>query len=135
MRNNIWGQWKESMTLSYSNGYLIVKIDRGEYVIYKNFDHPSNYVFRVKINNFYIDKNKKSRKEHIKNNEWYEFTGIVEIYTDSETFISQFPYVPTHDKPEIKSNMFSARIKVEPYKKSPKTLNIFFDNVGLGLGG
>lgn len=135
MKDNIWGEWKESIAYPYFSGYVVNSVGEGDYVIYNTFDHPSNYIFRVKINGFYVDKDKKSRKEHVKNNKWYEFTGIVEIFTDSDTFVSQFPHVPTKDKPELKSNSLPARIIVEPYKKHPKVLNIFFDGKGLGLEG
>ena len=131
MRNKIWGKWRPSVTRI--DQYLINKVNDNEWIIYRDYDHPSNYLIKFRIDNFYIDKDKKSRKEHFKNNQWYVFTGSVEIFTDAETFVRKFPFVPTYDKPEIKNLSIPARIKVQPFKKRIKTINIFFDDVGLGL--
>lgn len=133
MRNNIWGEWEHSE--NPFDRYLINKISSDEWIIYRYNVHPSDYIIKLRIKNFYFDKDKKSRKSHLKNNQWYEYTGSVEIFTDAETFVQKFPYVaPTHDNPEIKSLTIPARIRVEPYKKKIQTINILFDGVGLGLG-
>ena len=132
MRNRIWGEWESSV--NPFDRYLIDKVGDNEWIIYRYCNHPSNYLFKLKINNFYFDKDKKSRKEHLKNNKWYEFTGSVEIFTDAETFSQKFPFVPTYDKPEIRNLTIPARIRIEPYKKEIQTINILFDEVGLGLG-
>lgn len=132
MRNGIWGEWKSSE--NPLDSYLIDKINDCEWVIYRYCNHPSNYLLRLKINNFHLDNDKKSRKEHLKNNQWYEFSGSVEIFTDPETFSQRFPFVPTYDKPEIRNMKIPAQIRIEPYKKKIQTINIFFDEVGLGLG-
>lgn len=131
MRNGIWGEWESSV--NPFDRYLINKINNNEWIIYRYCNHPSDYIFKLKINNFSFDNDKKSRKEHLKNNQWYEFTGSVEIFTDAETFAKKFPYVPTYDKPEIRKLTIPARIRVEPYKKKIQTINILFDEIGLGL--
>lgn len=56
MKDNIWGEWKESMAYPYFSGYVVNSVGEGDYVIYNTFDHPSNYIFRVKINGFYLIK-------------------------------------------------------------------------------
>lgn len=112
---------------------MIRSVGDGEYIIYSEYHHPSDYICRLKINNFNKDNDKKSRKYHLKNNIWYEYRGSIEIFTDSETFATNFPHVASYDKPEIKRNIIPAIIKVEPYKKEISLLNIFFDDVGLGL--
>ncbi len=132
MRNNIWGEWESSV--NPFDRYLINKISDNEWVIYRYNTHPSNYLFKLKINNFFFDKDKKSRKDHVRNNQWYEFTGCVEIFTDADNFAKNFPFIPSYDKPEIRCLVLPARIRVEPYKKKIQTINILFDEVGLGLG-
>jgi len=132
MINNIWGEWQNSE--NPFDRYYITKVGNNEWITYRYCEHPSNYLFKIKINNFYFDNDKKSRKAHIKNNQWYEFTGSVEIFTDAETFARQYPFVASHDKPEIRSLIIPARIRIEPYKKKIKTINILFDEVGIGLG-
>ena len=129
MKNNIWGKWETS----FHNSYVIDHIGDGDNIIYYKINHPSDYIFRVVCPAMHYDNDKKSRKEHLKNDEWYEFHGVVEIFTDPETFVSRFPYVASHDKPEIKSNVLPAIIRIAPYKKRIETVNIFFGDVGLGL--
>lgn len=75
MRNRIWGEWESSV--NPFDRYLIDKVGDNEWIIYRYCNHPSNYLFKLKINNFYFDKDKKSRKEHLKNNKWYEFQKIL----------------------------------------------------------
>lgn len=131
MRNNIWGKWVQSE--NPFDCYLINKVGDYEWIIYRYNQHPANYLFKLTCANLHIDKDKKSRRAHLKNNIWYEYTGSVEIFTDAETFAKDFPLVASHDKPEIKSNVLPARISVEPYKNHPKVLNIYFDDYGFAI--
>ena len=90
---------------------------------------------RFKVYGQMMDNDKKSRKQHIKSGEWYRLTGEVEIFTDTETFMNNFPHVASHNKPEMKSVKFPATINIEPYKKHPVILCIWFGGYGLGIAG
>lgn len=131
--NGIWGKWNDSYSMF--NSYYISKIQKQEFVIYNEYEHPSNYVMRFKVYGEMVDNDKKSRKQHLKSGEWYKLKGEVEIFTDAETFVSSFPRVASHDKPEIRSVKLPATIGIEPYKKHPITLNIWFDSYALGIMG
>lgn len=94
------------------------------------------------IDNFYIP-DKETRKQRVKSNTWYEYTGTVEYYIDddapsayvcfkrwrSATFVSQM----YHENRGIKKIVSRARIRIAPYKDHPKVYTIFYDNVGLGI--
>ena len=127
--NGIWDTWKNSYTVYMS------KIQNQEFIIYFCDNHPSDYIMRFKVYGQMYDNDKKSRKRHIKNKEWYQLKGEVEIFTDTETFAKKFPFVASHNKPEMKNVKVPATIGIEPYKTHPVTLNIWFDGYGIGLAG
>lgn len=131
-----WSQWRNcSRSIKIQGGYsgfIICDADEG----------PWNYFFKFKIDNYQLP-DKKTRKEHRKENKWYIYTGVVEYYIcDDYPNIYQifkknngFAYVPktlTSGRPTKKITS-RATIKIAPYKKHPKCYNIWFDNVGLGI--
>ena len=141
-----WGQWKSHTTRfmysspSYKYGLL------GNYsgfTIYNRYDHPSNFVFKFLIYG-YSEPTKKEKKEHYKNNEWYEYSGAVEYYvTERYPTIKEvlkawdFPIYnsssATSDNPCVKRKVYDAKIMIAPYKKRPRVYNLWFDDVGIAI--
>lgn len=111
---------------------------------------PWQWCFRFYVDN-YIKPDKSTRKQHLKSNEWYVYTGTVEYYvTDDYPTIEEvldtfrFPIIPAsgdfgwgyskikYDRPRVKRTA-KATIKIAPHKDMPECFNIYFDNIGIGL--
>lgn len=64
----------------------------------------------------------KREEKKEKNNEWYEYTGTIEYYSDKfnetkEKWLRHFPYVPDERGEGTIRRVASVRIKIAPYKK------------------
>lgn len=100
---------------------------------------PWNWCFKFEVDN-YVKPDKKTRKQHLKDQTWYVYTGWVEYYVSDEfPTISkvleyyEFPLIePTGDTARAKRRA-RATIKIAPYKKAPECFNIFFDDVGVAI--
>ena len=113
-----------------------------QFVVHDVLEGPSHYYFRITINNFYIP-DKKTRKSHIKNNEWYEFSGYIEYWIDDDHMdflsclpsygrtipIEAVPWLHFDGRPSIIKKS-QATIKIQPYEKHPELWNIWFEGIG-----
>lgn len=107
--------------------------------------YSHKFYFRVIIDNFVIP-DRKTRNLHIKNNEWYEYSGYIEYWIDDDhpDFLSQtdrtpVSYLPDNDQYRTWDNRprvikkSKATIKIEPYKKTPLMYNIWFEGIGFAF--
>lgn len=131
-----WSDWKD-----VSNATKI-KGDYSGFIIYNVNDGPWNYYFKFKIDYFWMP-DKKKRREHRKENKWYEYTGVVEYYI-CDDYPNIYEIFKKYRGPRFISKALEngrptkkitsrATIKIAPYKDHPKCYNIWFDNVGLGI--
>lgn len=143
------GYWTSWDKRNYNTGYHFHRTFRlmGQDVIgcikaieiREDGKQPWDWCFRFEFDN-YFKTDKEIRKEHQKNNTWFEYSGWVEYYVTDEypTIQSvleryQFPMIqPTGDTARAKRRA-RATIKIAPYKKAPECFNIYFDGVGVGL--
>ena len=134
--NGYWGDWKSSyigvgIEKFYFNGTI------NNFVIHSSEEHPSNYVMKVTINDYRLDTDKKSRKQRLKDNVYYEYEGTVEYYTeltfqDFGEYTHRWPYISWNTS-KGKKHVAKAIIKIQPYKEYPQILNIFFENYGVAI--
>lgn len=130
-----WGEWKDKSWLYTMYG------NYSGFVVYEKSNHPSKYVFKFQADS-YRTADKKTIKYHIKNKEWYVYSGTVEYYvTEDYPTIDkilekhEFPYFHCdsgYGRPCVKRTA-RATIKIAPYKKHPTCYNIYFDNVAVGI--
>ena len=144
--NGYWGEWKSHTTrygfgIPNTNEYNLYGGYSG-FIIYKKGTHPSEYIFKFQAY-AYSTPDKKTIKEHRKNNVWYEYPGIVEYYVtedfptiDGILKVWQFPQFNCNSgsigNPCVK-RVAAAKIKIAPYKKRPQVYNIWFDDVGVAI--
>lgn len=147
----VHGYWTEWYKRNYNNGYWFHR-DFGMRIQYNRSDNtfsgieftevgkqPWDWCFKFEVDN-YIKPDKKTRKQHQKDNLWYEYSGWVEYYvTDEYPTIQkvleryQFPMIqPTGETVRAK-RLARATIRIAPYKKEPTCFNIYFDDVGVGI--
>lgn len=133
-----WSEWRYASTAKIYGGY-------NGFIIYDSSDGPWYPYFKFTISNYYIPSDKGIRKNNIKNNSWYEFSGTVEYYI-SDDYLSAYENFkkksgpsfvapkPFQDKGRpVKKITSRARIKIAPFKDHPRVYNIWFDKVGLGI--
>lgn len=134
-QNGIWYPWEKASYVTMSGTY-------NQFVVHDVLEGPSHYYFRITINNFYIP-DKKTRKSHIKNNEWYEFSGYIEYWIDDDHMdflsclpsygrtipIEAVPWLHFDGRPSIIKKS-QATIKIQPYEKHPELWNIWFEGIG-----
>lgn len=131
-----WSDWKQLGTAEIFHG------NYDGFMLYLEKEGPWNYRFKFTVDNMTFP-DKKQRKKDIKENKWYVFSGTVEYYiTDNYlTILSLFraakgpmfaPAKLENGRPTKKITS-KATIKVAPFKDLPRTYNIFFDNVGVGI--
>lgn len=140
-----WGQWKSHTTrytyIPPSYEYEIYGNYSG-FIIYNKGDHPSKYIFKFEIYGYW-EPDKKEKKEHLKKNEWYEYSGSVYYYV-TENYPTINDILKSFEFPRFNSDSgstgnpcvrrrASATIKIAPYKKHPQCYNIYFDNVAVGI--
>lgn len=100
-------------------------------------------IFLIHINTDELKPiDKKERKRHLKNNEWYHYSGTVEYYVNdayptAEDLAKDCCLVipnPRTDKSPCVKRQAKCTIKIAPYKKSPEVWNIYFDDIGIAIG-
>ena len=134
--NGYWGNWKNSyLGIGIEKFYINGKSDN--FIIHSSLLHPSNYIMKVVINNFVLDTDKKSKKERMKSNTWYEYSGTVEYYTELTfqnfgEFTEYWPYSYWNTS-NGKKHVVKAKIKIAPYEDYPQLYNIFFENYGVAI--
>ena len=131
------GYWSDWVNLDAE-----IKGNYDGFIIYLPKEGPWEYRFKFNINNMQFPS-KKQRKQDIKNDKWYEFSGTVEYYiTDNYPTIIQLfraakgpmfaPAKLDNGRPTKKVTK-RATIKIAPFKDRPKTYYIWFENVGFGI--
>lgn len=112
--------------------------------------HPSNYYFRVKIDDFYIPTSRSSKRKRIKSEESYNFNGTVEYFeyvgnnpgvfiTFNERIKSDIgigffaPSAWDIKEPGVVSVKRPAKISINPYKDNPEVYNVSFENYGIAF--
>lgn len=132
MSKGYWGNW-------YNPYGMLLQGSYDEFIIYNGSNHPSSYIFKVKIYGMSIEADKQAIKRRIKNKQWYEYRGSVEYYTRNNQigFNSQVEYwprvSPSSTEYNVQLNTQPAIIKIAPYKKNPRIYNIFFESYGIGI--
>lgn len=126
-----WSSWQRfpGKVRAYQDGSgLVLVSDSGkEYFKFhiRNFSRPS----------------KQELKNHEKNQQWFSYYGSVEYYVndtyptaDALAKASCF-VIPNARQDQTPSVLrcTTGEIRIYPYKNNPKTYNIFFDNIGIGL--
>ena len=132
LKNGYWGEWENTYSYIAQGSY-------DEFIIYSSGSHPSTYNFRVKLYSMKLEKDKNERKRRIKNNESYEYSGLVEYYLDYGNYskieknIILFPQLINSSFPNTTLYSSPATIRIAPYKDEPLVYNIFFNNVGVAI--
>lgn len=145
-----WGEWENAYIsaasiydrIDYYFPYVKIYGDYSGFCTYLSDTHPSSYTFKFQISN-YSEPDKKKKKEYLKANKWYEYSGIVEYYVrdDLPTILdvlkcgSAFGRIPMIQPSEKSARKKTARatIQIAPYKDHPKVYNIWFEGVGVGI--
>lgn len=135
-QNGAWSSW-------YSSSFVKCYGTWDRFLAYDIATQDlSNFYFRVTIDGFSIP-NKKTRKAHIDNDEWYEYTGYFEYWIDDDhmDFLSTLngsfpiranPTVKNGNRPSIIKKV-PAIIKIPPYRKYPELYNIWFEGIGFAF--
>ena len=138
--DGMWGSWKPA-TVPFgayvsANGYY------NDFVVYPANWHPSYFFIRVRFEGTVPEPNAKERRRRMREDEWYEFKGTIELrwalrwfYEEEEIKDQlsdwQLPIsIPVFDgamKNYSDPIKIPATINIAPYKKRPKCYNIFFD--------
>ena len=135
-QNGTWSEWKRASG--------VVQVGNWDCFTVQGWLSDRPFYFRVTLDNFSMP-DKKTRNAHIKNQEWYEYSGYIEYWIDDEhlDFISNISedtslgYFP--NEAVIRSAVYGtpriikkskAIIKIAPFKKRPQTYNIWFENIG-----
>lgn len=133
-----WGTWHNVLTC-VSGTY-------GEFYLHPDLDKAWNYYLKVTINNYH-KPTKEEIKAYKKNNQWVEYTGTIKYVVDDKyptlrEALMKFnrplmhndrnAYDPNWKKPAIRKEV-DCRIRFVPKKKGPGTLNIWVDDVCIGL--
>lgn len=139
-----WGQWKNhSSRLGFEFNEFSLYGNYSGFIIYEKNAHPSEYIFKFQADS-YVTPDKKTIKYHRKNNVWYEYSGTVEYYV-TESYPTIAAVLKAFEFPIFNCNSGSsgnpcvkrtarATIKIAPYNDHPKCYNIYFDNIGVGIG-
>ncbi len=128
------GYWGEQKILKKQNFCMFGNYD--SFIIYNSNTHPSNYAFKVTIDNFH----KPSKSETNNGKGWVEYRGKVEYYVNEEhpTIKDVFkdknslffgPLDCTHPVKRIAD----ATISIKAFNNHPKVYNIWFDDVGFAI--
>lgn len=137
--NGYWGAWEDSFNSNFNSkiSYIYFNGVYDNFIIHDSKKHPSNYIMKVVIDHFKLDTDKKSKKQRIKNNTWYEYSGTVEYYTELtfqnfEDLASTWPH-GAWDTSNGKKHVVKAKIKIAPYEDYPRVYNIWFEQWGVGI--
>ena len=136
-----WSSWNFSL--------LEVTGSMRNFVLFNGSDHPSIFLLRWKADN-YTKPSKKEIKEHIKSDSWFEYTGTVEYWVSEEYPTikdvlkkKQGSLVTNPDSGYGNSQSSGRKVKrtatakmmCQFYKNGYiKNINLFFDNIGYGIG-
>lgn len=125
--NGYWGNWISNLKNAYFYDDEILFVSPG--------NHPANYIYKIKFNSNYVDNDKKSRKRHQKDGIWYEYRGTIEIRKDKKMSLAE--WLSGHHRLNYPSDYetvrFPCTIRIKPYKKTPKIINIWFEDYGIGF--
>jgi len=133
--DGIWGEWKEQ--------YGVMVLEDTGLIIYSKHNHPSNYVFRLRLLDYQGKSNKKDRKRKMKNGQFYEYHGTVEFFIFYEgvnmneatkSFIEQSLGYTASKQEATKQITLPATIKIQPQRKGSDIYNIFFNGFGMAIG-
>lgn len=124
-----WGRWQTPSYWGYHGS-------PGSFIVYNpgylRDNHPSNFCFRITINNF--------NKDSLPKEEWRNYYGTIEYHTVSRPTDYKYAskvFVQTDlDNLSKVGNYLvkrSAQIKVFKKKNGSYTYNILFDDVGFGV--
>ena len=119
-----WGDWERYYTYKFQG-------TPGNFVVYYEYDHPSDYGYRVMISNY--------NDYRVTKNDWAEFQGSIE-YKVSEYSLQNNTYKELSKEFVSRSRPTSIGVNI----KRPATIsikkygsaylyNIYFDDVGLGV--
>ena len=135
--NGYWGEWKKQYFEYSSQTMYELYGNYSGFILYSSYSHPSEYVFKFQIDN-YIPVTKETIKYHKKNNIWYEYSGSVEYFINSD-----YPTIKaalmTWNIPHVKNTVENikktarAKIQIAPYKDHPRVYNIWFEDVGVAI--
>ena len=147
--------WYDGVWHGWDDFHYSVSGTYDDLIFYYQADGISHYMLRITINGFWVP-DKKTMKECIKNNQWLNYKGTVEYYV-CDDYPSAYDiwtkrphyysgllhnslnliYWNYHDdqwnKRPVKRVKMQADIRIAPFKKSPKTYNVYWENVGLGI--
>ena len=133
--NGAWGPWKTEWGENIYGNYSCISLHRSG-------RHPSDFIWRLTIHNFYTPRKTK---------DWIEYDGTIEYYISDQfpNAKSQFlywndgfcvdPYYHDTSKGDMpcikKTSNATIRVKFVPYyfKKRAKVYNVFFDGVGMAI--
>lgn len=140
-----WGKVKDYDISAVGNRYR-------EITFFKKYSHPSNYLFKLTINNIpsKIDRKELRRRRNI--NEWFEYTGSLEYFTcdyEKNPKYQNQKILNSEKNQNFKKDIFTnwpsttekgdyvishktpVRVTIAPYKKYPIRYNIYFkDDLG-----
>ena len=115
----------------------------GEILCYDCNHHPSEFTWRLTLNNF-IKPSKELIKDYYKKKCWWEYQGYFEYYISDEyqTLKSQLlnrvwitPWLHDVSKgqtPCVKRTV-RATVKIAPYKDHPRCYNVYVEGDGFGI--
>ncbi|MCX2573659.1 hypothetical protein [Pedobacter sandarakinus] len=134
--NDLWGNWENPPYGLFVYKLIGTTDPYNEFIIYKAYDHPSKYIFKVTMFGQVVEMDKKKRKEAIKSGKWYEYPAMVEYYTANmsdrfEDLIVNWPIVSYSNESE--KHYVAATVTIAPYKDKPKNYNIWFEGLGLAI--
>ena len=131
--NGYWGDWQLQT-------YYNLRGSLDDFIIVDKYSHPSDYILRIKIDNFSIETDKNEIKRRIKSKDYYKYTGTVEYYANStypdfKSQLHNWPYAgaPGATFSGVIQRIRNAKINIQPYRKNPSVYNIYFDNIGIAI--
>ena len=132
-----WGTWKKEYDTYTKDSWYQLYGNNSGFIIYNQIFHPSQYFFKFQIDS-YSAPSKEERKNHRKNDIWYEYTGTVEYFVNSDYPTIKDALKGVYAFPCVRNdngNKRTARaiIKIAPYKKYPQVYNIWFEDVGIAI--
>ena len=135
--NGYWGEWKKQYYTYTKQSWYQIYGNYSGFIIYYSLDHPSEHLLKFQIDS-YRTPSKEERKNHRKNNIWYEYTGIVEYSVNSDYPTIKDALKSAYTFPCVKNGdgykkTARATIKIAPYKDYPQVYNIWFEDVGIAI--
>lgn len=135
--NGYWGGWKNSYYYKITGTWQ-------DFVIFKDNVHPSKYLMKVAIT--YQPYSKKEIKRKTRNKEWFTYTGTIEYFVCSgknckhrfpctQLDLQSWPYDIKSTSKEYYKKTVPVTVKMDKpiEKKGNRTINIFFNNQGIGI--